>query len=144
MRAGIVGITTLGLTLTATIASAQVRSSVVLVAGPVTTRVHVGPPAISYRPRPIVVVGRPANRVIHVERVAWREAKWWKRHGYRPVRFWYDGQRFYDRRVRIYGVQEVVLFERGGLYYLVDDRHGRHDRDDRYDRYDRYDREWDD
>ena len=143
MRTGIVGITALGLALTTstTIASAQVHASVVVVAAPPVTRVHVPPPVISYRPRPIVVIGRPANRVIYVERVAWREPKWWKRRGYRPVRFWYDGQRFYDRPVRIYGVQEIVMFERGGRFYVVDDRGGRPDRDGRYDR---HDREWDD
>ena len=110
MRTGIVGITALGLALTTstTIASAQVHASVVVVAAPPVTRVHVAPPVISYRPRPIVVIGRPANRVIYVERVAWREPKWWKRRGYRPVRFWYDGQRFYDRPVRIYGVAKTL------------------------------------
>lgn len=123
MRAGLVGLSALGFAIGATDLEAQARASVVVATGPVITRVHVGLPLISYgRPRPMILVGRPGNRVILLERAVWHEAAWWKRHGYRPVRFWFDGHRFFERPVRAHGLREVILFERGGRFYLVDDR----------------------
>jgi hypothetical protein len=169
MRTGLVGIAALGVLVTADTARAQVQADVVIDQGPVAARVHVGRPAISYYepvvvrrgPRRVVLVERPVTRVILVERIGHRGKGWWKRHGYRPVTVWYDGARFYDRRFRMHGIREVVVFERGGQYFVMDDRYDRHERydqygrydDDGYDRHDRYDRdgrydrrdrEWDD
>jgi hypothetical protein len=129
--------------------AAQVRADV---------NVHIGS-----RPRPEVVVVRraPARRVvaprvivvdrIHERGRGVRSAKWWRKHGYRPMQVYYSDGRYYDRRFDSRSsVRVVVVYERDGRYYRDwDDRYDRNDgyyrddhrdRDDGYYRDDRYDR----
>jgi hypothetical protein len=55
---------------------------------------------------------------------------WWKKHGYREVTVYYDGARYYGRRLASPGVRAVVVYQRDGRYYMPDadgddrDRHG--------------------
>lgn len=120
--------------------AAQVRADV---------NVHIGS-----RPRPAVVVVRraPARRVvaprvIMVDRIhdrgrGVRSAKWWQKHGYRPMQVYYSDGRYYDRRFDSRSsVRVVFVYERDGRYYRDwDDRYDRGDQRDRYDRDGRYDR----
>jgi len=116
-----------------------------------------------------------APRVVFVDRVVVRERnseRWWRRHGYRPVKLYYWRGRFYERDLTHVATRTVVVYERGGRYYRpagyrydrydrfdrnddyykddrywYNDRSGRYERDDRYDdrdgRYDRDDRDRD-
>lgn len=120
--------------------AAQVRADV---------NVHIGS-----RPRPAVVVVRraPARRVVAprvivVDRIhdrgrGVRSAKWWRKHGYRPMQVYYSDGRYYDRRFDSgSSVRVVFVYERDGRYYRDwDDRYDRGDQRDRYDRDGRYDR----
>ena len=55
---------------------------------------------------------------------------WWKKHGYREVTVYYDGARYYSRRLESPGFRAVVVYQRDGKYYMADadgddrDRHG--------------------
>lgn len=100
--------------------------------GPISGRVIVGD---HYRPRPVY---REYVVVRH-----YRGGGWYRHHGYRPMRMYWDGYRYYDREYRR-GLKVVYVYERGGRYYhdYRDDR--RNDYRRRVDRYDdRHDR-WDD
>src|SRR5262249_33226795 len=58
---------------------------------------------------------------------------WWKNHGYREVTVYYDGARYYGRRIERPGIRAVIVWEREGKYYLGDEeneRHGKHHDDD--------------
>jgi hypothetical protein len=122
----------LGLAAAPARAQTAVSGGVVVRTGPVAGHVEVGSPP------PVVVVREPAREVIVVERthVPHGEAHgWWKKHGYREVTVYYDGSRYYGRRVEREGIRTAVVYERGGRYYLGDedgDRHHRHhgDHDD--------------
>jgi hypothetical protein len=60
-----------------------------------------------------------------------RRPEWFRRHGFRTVRVWYDDERdrYYEAGHGPRGhLREVVLYERGGHSYR-DDRRGPHDRD---------------
>jgi hypothetical protein len=46
---------------------------------------------------------------------------WWKRHGYRAVTVYYDGTRYYSRRVVRPGLRTVVVYERKGQYFMADE-----------------------
>jgi hypothetical protein len=130
-RIAVSGIVALMLGLAAVPARAQtaVQGGVVVRSGPVTGHVEVGspPPAVVYR--------EPAREVIVVERshVPHGNAHgWWKKHGYREVTVYYDGSRYYGRRLERPGVRAVIVYERGGKYYLGDavaeeHRHHHHD-----------------
>lgn len=126
----------LGLAAAPARAQTAVSGGVVVRSGPVTGHVEVGSP-----PPPVVVVREPAREVIVVERthVPHGEAHgWWKEHGYREVTVYYDGSHYYGHRVEREGIGAVVVYQRGGRYYLGDEdgdrhhaHHGRHgDRDD--------------
>ena len=55
---------------------------------------------------------------------------WWKKHGYREITVYYDGARYYSRRLEPTGFRAVVVYQRDGKYYMADadgddrDRHG--------------------
>ena len=77
--------------------------------------------------------------VVVVERVHGRWG-WWKRPGYRVFVVYSDGARFYRRPFGRTILRKVVVYERGGRYYINDEQWRRHhdrDDDDRYDRDDR-------
>lgn len=122
----------LGLVATPAGAQTAVSGGVVVRSGPVAAHVEVGPP-----PPPVVVVREPAREVIVVERthVPHGEAHgWWRKHGYREVTVYYDGSHYYGHRVERKDIRTVVVYQRGGRYYLGDEdgdrphrHHGDHD-----------------
>jgi hypothetical protein len=76
--------------------------------------------------RHVIVVNR-----VHVPR------GWWKKHDYRMVTVYYDGHRYYLRRFARPHLHRVIVYERGGRYFIDEDRwkrkHRKHDsHDDRY------------
>ena|SRR5215216_3308494 len=77
------------------------------------------------------VIG-PEREVIVVKRVQARRG-WWK-HKYRVVTVYYDGRRYYLRRFDRAHLRQVIVYERGGRYYLDEDhwkrKHRHHDRHD--------------
>jgi len=144
------------------VAAQRVVADIRIHDGPVSGRIVVGHP-YGYGPH-VFAVGpryhrhsRPGYRHVTVYRVH-RGHGWFRRHGYRPIRLWYDpaADFYYERAHRRGGLREIVIYERGGRYYRDgwrnDDRrgdrgpsHGRGDRD-RVDGWDRddddYDREY--
>jgi len=106
-------------------AQTAVQGDVLIHSGPVTGRVEVNSP-----PR------EPMREVIVVERAHVPHGNaygWWKKHGYRAVTVYYDGSRYYSRRVARSGLRAVVLYEREGRYYFGDEEGERH-RDHHHDR----------
>ena len=104
-----------------------VHGSVVVRSGPVRGDVE-------YRRRARVIV--PQRHVIVVNRVH-APRGWWKKHKYRVVTVYYDGHRYYLRRFARPNLRPVIVYERGGRYFIDEDRgkrkHRNHDRhDDRY------------
>lgn len=112
-------------------AQTTVEGGVVIHSGPVTGHVEVGSP-------PPVVYREPVRGVIVVERVHVPRGHaygWWKKHGYRTITVYYDGSRYYGRRLERRGLRAVVVYERRGRYYLGDEpgeryRHHHHDDDE--------------
>ena len=45
---------------------------------------------------------------------------WWKKHGYNEVTVYYDGTRYYGRRLESPGLRAVVVYQREGKYYMAD------------------------
>jgi hypothetical protein len=87
-------------------------------------RVVVTPRAVRYDAhRDIIVVERT-----HVPRG--QAHGWWKKHGYREVTVYYDGDRYYSRRVEPKGFQAVVVYQREGKYYMADADGDDRDRND--------------
>jgi hypothetical protein len=85
-------------------------------------------------PRPVVVRREPAREVIVVERTHVPKGNaygWWKKHGYREVTVYYDGDRYYSRAYES-GFRAVVVYQREGRYYIADGDTGRnrHHHDD--------------
>ncbi|HEU4587845.1 MAG TPA: hypothetical protein VFS11_04315 [Gemmatimonadales bacterium] len=79
-----------------------------------------------------VVVREPAREVIVVERVKvprGRAHGWWRKQGYREVRVYSDGERYYPRRVEHRKVTEVIVYERQGRYYRWDEVRDDHHHD---------------
>ena len=78
------------------------------------------------------VIG-PEREVIVVKRVQARRG-WWKKHKYRMVTVYYDGRRYYLRRFDRPHLRRVIVYERGGRYYIDEDhwkrKHRHHDRHD--------------
>ncbi|MFL5510902.1 MAG: hypothetical protein ACJ8CN_00500 [Gemmatimonadales bacterium] len=64
-------------------------------------------------------------QVVVVERIRGRH-RWWKRSGYRVITVYSDGARFYRRPFGRTILREVVVYERGGRYYINDDQWKRH------------------
>ena len=63
--------------------------------------------------------------VVVVERIRGRN-RWWKRSGYRVITVYSDGSRFYRRPFGRTVLSEVVVYERGGRYYINDYQWKRH------------------
>lgn len=112
-------------------AQTTVEGGVVVQSGPVTGSVEVGSPARE-TVREVIVVERTRVR-------GGKEHGWWKRHGYRPTTVYYDGSRYYGRRVARPGIRAVIVYQRGGQYYLGDEdgertgrRHREHDEHDEH------------
>ncbi len=63
--------------------------------------------------------------VVVVERIRGRN-RWWKRSGYRVITVYSDGARFYRRPFGRTILGEVVVYERGGRYYINDYQWKRH------------------
>jgi hypothetical protein len=108
-------------------AQTSVEGAVVVRSGPVAGEVEVG------RPSRIVV---PEREVIVVERLHARRG-WWKAREYRKVTVFYDGRSY--RRFERPGLRRVIVYERGGRYFMDEDRwnrkrdrHHDHDRDIRH------------
>lgn len=125
------------LVLPGALAAQRVSADIVIGHGPIAGRVIMGDP-YPYHPRTIVEVhpyhrDRPVYReVVVVHRP--RGHDWYRRHGYRTVRMWYDAGRgrYYQHHDRNHpGLRAVVVYERGGRYYSEDryqgdGREGRH------------------
>lgn len=133
MKRGIVAVIAvlvLGFSAGSARAQTAVEGAVVVQSGPVTGHVVVGsPPPARYR--------EPVRRVIVVERVRMPRGHahgWRKKHGYRAVTVYYDGRRYYTRRIVRPGIRAVIVYERGGRYYIAndDDRGERYHRDGHY------------
>jgi hypothetical protein len=82
----------------------------------------------------------PQRHVIVVNRVHVPRG-WWKKHSYRAVTVYYDGDRYYLRRYARPNLRAVIVYERGGRYFIDEDRWNRKHRqygrrDDRYRDYD--------
>ncbi len=45
---------------------------------------------------------------------------WWKKHGYREITVYYDGTRYYSRRLEAPGLRTVVVYQRDGKYFMAD------------------------
>jgi hypothetical protein len=87
------------------------------------------------RPAParVTTVVIPQREIIVVERVRGRHG-WWKKRGYRVVTVYYDGRRFYRRPFGRAALRQVIVYERGGRYYVDEDhwkrKHRHHNRHD--------------
>lgn len=105
-------------------AQTTVEGGVVVRSGPVTAGVDVGSPP------PTVVYTEPVREVIVVERMHVPRGNaygWWRKHGYRQVTVYYDGDRYYSRRYdRHPGLRAIVVYEREGRYYQEEDRDEHH------------------
>ncbi len=64
-------------------------------------------------------------QVVVVERIRGRN-RWWKRSGYRVITVYSDGSRFYRRPFGRTILSEVIVYERGGRYYINDYQWKRH------------------
>lgn len=140
----------LGLLLSSSPAAGQVSGAVVINSGPVRGAIAVGEPVFAPRPvvvyQPVrgrrVVVARYAPQVVVVEQGHGRygkSAKWYRRHGYRPVTLWYSEGRYFTRIYAARGYRwgpefvAVTVWERNGRFYLP--RGARHERSEYYSSY---------
>lgn len=123
-----------------TLPAQRVTADIAVGSGPVAGRIIIGDPAYSHGgiERRSAPRYRPATREVIVIR-AHRGQGWYRRHGWRPIRVWYDAPRriyYHDRPVHASrGLRLVVVYERDGRY-VWDDRDGDWRDDDRRDRYD--------
>ena len=112
-----------------------------LIAAPLTAQTTVeGAVIIRSGPRDGQVARRAATvirtdrNVIVVKRLAPRRVGWWKKHGYRVVTVYHDGHRYYLRRFAWPNLRPVIVYERGGRYYIGEDHAKRKHR--QYDHHD--------
>ena len=146
-RPALVALVGAGLSLSSP-ASAQVMADIRVGTYPVDGRVIIGAPRVVVGEP--VVVRRPVTYILPVEYMGHRKAKWFRRHGWRPVTVWYDGRYFvHPASYWRPGYREVVVLERDGRYLVGDGyRVGGYDRNwhegsGRYDHDDlRLDRDW--
>lgn len=99
-------------------AQTTVEGGVVVRSGPVTGSVE--------------VVTHPVREVIVVERrhLPHRRAHgWWKKRGYREITVYYDGRHYYRHRHKRGGRHAVIVYERGGRYYVFEKGHRKKERD---------------
>ena len=154
-------------------AAAQVSGVVVVDGGPVRGQITVGEPV--FAPPPIVIyqpvrgrrveVARYAPQVVFVERGHGRHgksARWYQRHGYRPVTLFYSEGRYFNLIYANPGYRRggyfipVTVWVRGGRFYLpaesgpegygysTYDRNSSHGSDYQYDHPNGDGRDWDD
>ncbi len=113
----VIAVLVLGFNARSVRAQTAVEGHVVVRSGPVTGHVEVASPAPArYR--------EPVRRVIVVERVRMPRGHaygWRRKHGYRAVTVYYDGRRYYTRRIVRPGIRTVIVYERLGRYYVADD-----------------------
>lgn len=131
------------LVLPGALSAQRVAADISIGHGPIAGRVIIGDPYPHYPYH--VVEARPRYRyrplyrpVVVIERH--RGHGWYRHHGYRTARIWYDADRhsYYEHYDRNHpGLREVVVYEQGGRYYRDDRRDDRYNRDGRYDRDDR-------
>jgi hypothetical protein len=124
---GSLAVVALGLIAAPARAQTTVQGSVIVQSGPVGSH-----PVVRQRTRVIV----PERHVIIVQRVHVPRG-WWKKHSYRAVTVYYDGDLYYLRRLARPNLRAVIVYERGGRYFIGDDRWKREHRnydhhDDRY------------
>jgi len=116
--------------------AAQVSGAVVINGGPVQGRIAVGEPV--FVPRPVIIyqpvrgrrveVARYAPQVVYVERGHGRNgksARWYQKHGYRPVTLFYSQGRYFTQVFSARGYRggpqffAVTAWERHGRFYLT-------------------------
>jgi hypothetical protein len=76
---------------------------------------RVEPPSVETGRRTTIIV--PQRQILVIERVKARHG-WWKHPRYRVITVYYDGQRFYRRPFDRRALRKVVVYERGGRYYI--------------------------
>jgi hypothetical protein len=81
-------------------------------------------------------VGDSDRYVVVVNRVRVPRG-WWKKHDYQKVTVYYDGDRYYLRRLARPNLHPVIVYERGGRYFVGEKHWKRKHRsqnrhDDRY------------
>lgn len=120
------GFAVLALGLNAAPARAQttVEGGVVVQSGPVTGSVEVRSPRREVHAEPVhdVIVVKRAH-MPHGHAHGWR-----KKHGYRPITVYCDGRHYHRRPLRR-GGHAVIVYERGGRYYVAEKDHGKKNRD---------------
>jgi hypothetical protein len=126
IAAGCVAVLALGLIAAPLGAQSTVQGRVVVHSGADRDR------EVRHRARVVV----PRRHIIVVNRVDVPRG-WWKKHNYRMVTVYYDGDRYYLRRFARPHLRPVIVYERAGRYFIDEDRwkrkHRHHDRhDDRY------------
>jgi len=124
---GTAGLAVLVLGLIAAPARAQttVEGGVVVQSGPVTGSVEVRSPGHevhSHAVREVIVVERVHMPYGHAH--GWR-----KKHGYRKITVYYDGRHYYRRPHKRGGRHAVIVYERGGRYYVSEKGHRKKERD---------------
>lgn len=116
--------------------AAQVSGAVIINSGPVRGRIAVGEPV--FVPRPVIIyqpvrgrrveVARYAPQVVYVERARGRHgksARWYQKHGYRPVTLFYSQGRYFTQVFSARGYRggpefiAVTAWERHGRFYLA-------------------------
>lgn len=116
--------------------SAQVSGSVVIRSGPVQGAVVVGEPVLAPRPvlvyqpvygRRVVAARYMPQAVVVVPRHHGhhgKSARWYSRHGYRPVTLYYSQGMYFTQVYAVPGYRwapqfaPIVVWERGGRFYL--------------------------
>ena len=131
ISAGCVAVLALGLFAAPLRSQTTVQGSVVVHSGPVTGHVEL-------RRRARVIV--PERHVIVVQRVHVPRG-WWKKHSYRAVTVYHDGDRYYLRRYAHPHLRAVIVYERNGRYFIDEGRWKRKHR--HYDRHDERYRDYD-
>ena len=119
-----------------TLPAQRVTADIAIGGGPVAGRIIIGDPAYhhgggEYRGAPRY---RPVTREV-IEVRGHRGHGWYHRHGWRPVRVWYDAPRriyYHDRPLHAArGLRLVVVYERDGRYVWDDMDRGWRDDDRR-------------
>jgi hypothetical protein len=77
--------------------------------------VRVEPPRVETTRRTTVIV--PQRQILVIERVQARRG-WWNHPRYRVITVYYDGRRFYRHPFDRRPLRKVVVYERGGRYYI--------------------------
>jgi hypothetical protein len=86
-------------------------------------------PVVETRRTTTTTVVVPRREVIVVEKIRGRGA-WWKQQGYRVVTVYYDGSHFYRQPLGRAALRKVVVYERGGRYYVDEKEWKRNHNDD--------------